>query len=141
MLKHWSDEDLIDRLYDAGREDPHLDECEGCRARWLELLERRQQMLEEPDVPADFLAAQRREIYQRLDSAEHAWPFRLAPALAAMAAVVLGIVLSLPAPPPQPTLALNDTFYTEIYSMVESPEPAAAEPIYALFEVQTEVQP
>ncbi len=140
MLKHWSDDDLINHLYGIGPEEAHLEECEACRARWLALQTQRRQILEEPGPADDFLAAQRRRIYERLEEPEHGWPFRLAPALAALAVVVLGVVLSRPSPPPQPTLALNETFYTEIYSMVESPEPAAVEPIYALFELPSEVQ-
>jgi hypothetical protein len=49
--------------------------------------------------------------------------------------VVLGLLLSKPEPPPQPTLASADSeFFSEIYTMVESPEPWVAEPMYGLFE-------
>ena len=136
MGKHLSDEDLINRLYELGREDSHLDECEECRARWLELLARRQRLLVTPQVPAELLAGQRRSIYQRLETERSGFgPIRFAPAVAAVSVVVLGVLLSRPVPAPQPTLAVNDAhFFTEIYSLVESTEPEAVAPIYGLFE-------
>ena len=136
MSKHFSDEDLIDRLYEVGREDSHLEQCEDCRRRWLRLLTLRREVLEPPKIPEELLAAQRRSIYRRLEAESGStWWLRPAPALAAAAVVVLGILLSRPTPAPQPTLAANDTqFFTEIYSMVENAEPMAVAPIHGLFE-------
>lgn len=136
MSKHFSDEDLINRLYEVGREDSHLDKCEDCRLRWLRLLERRQQVPAPPEVSEELLAAQRRSVYQRLETGRGGlWILQPAPALAAVSLVVLGVLLSGPVPPPQPTLASNDAqFYTEIYSLVENTEPEVMAPIYGLFE-------
>ena len=136
MSEHYSDKELIDRLYGIGRRDTHLDECGYCHRRWLQVQERRQEVLALPKVPADLLAAQRRKVYERLERERQGdWGHRLAPALAALSVVVLGLILSRPGPSPQPTLASSDSgFYTEIYSMVESSEPLAAEPIHGLFE-------
>ena len=138
MGKHYSNEDLINRLYGIGRSDSHVEQCEDCRARWEQLLERRREIMEPPEVPAEFLAAQRREVYRRLESNRSWWAWRLGPALATVSVLVLGIVLSRPVPAPEPTLAVNTNgdaeFFAEIYSMVESTEPWAAEPIYGLFE-------
>jgi hypothetical protein len=134
MSKHWSNEDLIDRLYGIGPDNSHLDECEDCRARWLQVQARRSIVLEPPEVPRELLLAQQRAIRDRIESGHRgSWTFRLAPVMAAFCVVVLGLVLSGPAPPPEPSLAVNDQFYSEIYSMVES-EPWVAEPMYGLFE-------
>ena len=137
MNKHWSDEDFVNELYGIGPGGSHLDECEECRGRWLQVRERRGVILEQPGVAPGFLAAQRESIQAKLDGRRQdgAWELRLGPALAALSVVVLGIVLSRPAPAPEPTLASNDgEFFTEIYSMVESPEPWVAEPMYEMFE-------
>ena len=77
-----------------------------------------------------------RSVYQRLETERGGlWILQPAPALAAVSLVVLGVLLSEPVPPPQPTLASNDAqFYTEIYSLVENTEPEAMAPIYGLFE-------
>ncbi|MCP5110621.1 MAG: hypothetical protein GY953_07280 [bacterium] len=137
MAKHLSNEDLINRLYEVGDgDDAHLRECRHCSARWEQLLARRKAVLAAPELPQEMLAAQRREIYRRLDEGHHVglWPLRFAPALAALSVVVLGVMLSGPTPEP-PVYAVNDSeFYTEIYSMVEGTEPDAIAPIYGLFE-------
>jgi hypothetical protein len=138
MSKHWSNEDLINRLYGIGPDDSHLHECEECRVRWLQVQASRSIVLQEPRVAPDFLVRQREAIEHRLNSEQsHSWGFRLAPAMAALGVVVLGLVLSQPTPAPQPTLASvspDSEFYTEIYAMVESSEPWVAESMYGLFE-------
>jgi len=136
MSRHWSDEDLINRLYGIGRGDSHLEKCEECRARWLRVCERRGVMLEKsPEVPPELLVAQREAVQRRVARGGRGWSLPLTPALAALAVIVLALVLFRPVPAPAPTLASNDgDFFTEIYSMVESPEPLAAEPINGLFE-------
>lgn len=137
MHRHLSDEELIERLYGLGEDPPAA--CEVCRRRWENLLERRRQiLLAAPQAPEAWLAEQRRRIYARLERAEiFRGALRPAAALATLGVVLLGVVLSLPSPEPQPTLATNDSqFCTEIYSLVESPEPRATAPIYSLFEEQ-----
>jgi hypothetical protein len=140
MNQHFSDADLIDRLYEVGRADAHLDECEACRERWLAIQSRRARLRVDPDVPAALLARQREAVEERLGGAtRRRWQFGLAPA-AALSMAVLGILLWRPAAPPRVELTANETrlpaadFYSEIYTMVESPAPWAAEPIEALFE-------
>lgn len=135
MSTHWSDEDLINKLYGIGREDSHLSECAACGARWNAIEARRQELTVEPEISASFLAAQRRQIHERLeDRSGFGWHLPFAPAMAVMCVVVLGVMLSGPAPSPPPTTmatnGLSDSeFYTEIYSLVENPEPWAAEPV------------
>lgn len=139
MNSHWSDEDLLDRLYGVGREDGHLEHCEHCLRRWQQLQLRRSEVLRQPELSQELLISQRNQIRAGLESGRRpALAFRLAPTLATLSVVVLGVVLSRPAPDPVPSLAANaysdSQFYTEIYGMVESTEPTVAEPIYALFE-------
>jgi len=137
MSKHWSDEDLINELYGIGPGASHLDECNECRGRWLQVRERREVVLEQPDVAPGYLAAQREAIQEKLEGRRQGsgWALRMSPALAALSVIVLGVLLSRPTPAPQPTLASNgDEFFTEIYSMVESPEPWVAQPMYEMFE-------
>ena len=31
---HYTDDQLLDRLYEAGRADGHIEQCEECRVRW-----------------------------------------------------------------------------------------------------------
>ncbi len=141
MSHHFSDADLIDRLYGVGRDDAHLEECGACRERWLAIQSRRARLRLDPDVPAALMARQREAIEERLAGATRRRSrFGLAPAAAAVSMAVLGILLWRPAAPPRVERTASETrvagadFYSEIYTMVESPAPWAAEPIEALFE-------
>jgi hypothetical protein len=137
MAEHWSNEDLIDRLYEVSTADEsHLRECAECRRRWEALHTRRRQVLAAPSFPPELLADQRRQVHRRLNESQGGpWRLRLAPALAALVTVITGIALMRPAPAPEPaTLAGDDGFFTEIYAMLESSEPAAIAPLHSLFE-------
>jgi hypothetical protein len=133
--RHWSNDDLLQRLYGLRPDDPHLAECEDCRRRWLALGEARRHALAEPEIAADVLERQRREVYRRLGENDFPMAWRpLAPVLAMAALFVLGTVLLRPVPEPQPSLASDTQFFAEIDSELSSAEPRAAEPIHALFE-------
>jgi len=138
MARHWSEEDLVNRLYEVSSADEaHLRECDECRQRWEALLARRRQVLEEPSVPAELLAEQRRQVHRRLGEGRAGfWHSRLAPALAALAVAFVGVALIRPAPAPEPTnlAVVEDGFFSEIYALVESSEPAAIAPLHSLFE-------
>ena len=139
MHKHLSEDELIELLYGLGPEASLLESCESCRHRWQSLLERRKQFLAGvPQPPEAFLAEQRRSIYRKIEAQRPAeWRLQPAAALATVAVLVLGLLLSLPAPERQPTRASNDSqFFTEVYALVESAEPLAAGPISALLEEQ-----
>jgi len=139
MHKHLSEDELIELLYGLGPEESLLGPCELCRHRWQSLLEARRQFLAGlPQASEAFLAEQRRSIYRKIEAEQPAgWRLQPAAALATVALVVLGLLLSLPAPERQPTRASNDSqFFTEVYALVESAEPLAAVPISALFEEQ-----
>jgi hypothetical protein len=144
---HLSNDELLDRMY-LVESAPHLEECEECSSR-LQALERRRAeiaaaMPAESGISNEFLAAQRRAIYARLDqpASVHA---RWAPAaLAAVFLLVMGVFLVRPHPqyrqvrPPDPVVAAdlsNEQLFSDLYSMEQSLEPQAAAPIHALFEV------
>ena len=138
MSRHWTNDDLINRLYEISTGDEaHLAGCADCGQRWEQLLARRQEVLAEPPVPVELLANQRRQIYRRIESGRpRFWHLRWAPALAALSMVALGVMLSGPAPAPKqtPVAAAEDSqFFTEMYAMV-STEPEVVTPIRGLFE-------
>ena len=139
--RHWSDDELIDRLYGLGPQDGHLDGCLECGRRWQALLQVRRQVLEAPPVSQQFLLDQRRAIRSRLAicTPRPGW-LRVAPAAAVAAAVVLlAVVLYRPVPAPWPEPGVSDSeLYADVYSMVLSDEPLAVQPMHALFEAQEE---
>jgi hypothetical protein len=68
---HWTDEQLIEHLYGIGPEGNHIEECEACHERLLAMLAARR-LAESESSPSeqvsfDFLAAQRRSIYARVE--------------------------------------------------------------------------
>jgi len=132
---HWTDDELIGRIYGLGPGDGHLAECEECAGRWRALQAARRLVLDPPPAPEEFLAGQRRAIHGRLEHPvwRPAW-LQLAPAAVATAAVVvLAVVLHRPAPAPEPGLSDAELF-AEVYSMVQSDESLAVQPIRAMFE-------
>ncbi len=137
--RHWNDDELIGHLYGVGPEDGHLEECGECAQRWQALLSVRQQALKQPPVSEELLAGQRRAVSRRLAASrlKRGWlPFAPA-AIAAAAVVLLAVVLYRPAPAPAPGLGIPDAeLYSDVYSMVQSNEPLAVQPMHALFEAQ-----
>jgi hypothetical protein len=68
---HWTDEQLIEHLYGIGPNNGHLDGCGECRSR-LSAMQAARRAVEgnssaAEQVPFDLLAAQRRNIYARID--------------------------------------------------------------------------
>ncbi len=136
--RHWSDDELIGRLYEVGPDDRHLKECPACVERWRELITARARVLEVPAVSEELLAGQRQSILRHLETGlEKTHSFSMAPGLAVAAVLLLGLLLSFPRPNPQPSLASSDSqFFFEVYKVVQSTEPVAVEPVHQLFEVQ-----
>ncbi|HEY1947679.1 MAG TPA: hypothetical protein VGG97_11770 [Bryobacteraceae bacterium] len=71
---HWSDAQLIEHLYGVGPEGIHIDHCQDCQKRLLEMQAHRRSVeldsLAEEAVSHDFLMAQRRGIYAKLERPE-----------------------------------------------------------------------
>jgi anti-sigma factor RsiW len=137
--RHWSDDELIGHLYGVGPEDGHLEQCQECAQRWQVLVGVRQQALKAPPMSEELLAGQRQAIYGRLaaSSPKRGWlPFAPA-AIAAAAVILLAVVLYRPVPTPAPGLGIPDAeLYADVYSIVQSNEPLAVEPMHALFEAR-----
>ena len=137
MGKHLTDDELINILYEVDERAPHLDECDGCRARWKRMLDVQHLQVTQSNIPEDLLAQQRRRIHQRIEeSPGWGWMLRPSAAFVSLCVVLLAVMLFKPQPIPQAkTVAANDSqLFGEIYSMVESSEPSAVNPIYGLFE-------
>lgn len=140
--KHYSDDELIARLYELGPEDGHLVECDKCNGRWRELLARRDQLRATVAPDEAELARQRQAVLEAISRpARRRWlPYAMA--AGAAAAVVLAVSLSIPKPggqPPSPKTppGLSDAdLLAEVYTLVYHPEPAGLEPVRALFEVE-----
>jgi hypothetical protein len=151
---HLTQDELLDRMYGLGENGlAHLRECEECSSR-LQALERRRAEMAAmtPSVSNEFLMAQRRAVYSRLDETALGRA-RWAPAALAVAfLLVMGVFLARPhpayrpmhAPDPAPGVELNseqggpqtaqEQLFSDLYSMEQSVEPRAAAPIHGLFE-------
>jgi anti-sigma factor RsiW len=139
MNRHLTTDELIDCVYGLNEDahlSAHLEECRECAARMEAAGRRRRAAAQAAPVSSEFLAAQRRAIYARIDQPA-ARRLHWLPALAAAAALaVVALVYKAPAPQPShPDSALSDAqLFSEVYSMEQSTEPAAAAPIHQLFE-------
>lgn len=139
--EHLSEDALLDAVYGiAGNEaDAHLRECADCAQRLHRWREKRAATAARVEIPDEFLAAQRRKIYERIErpSRKH-WLW--APGLAAACALTVGIIVYHPASQKQPVnkhAEISDAqLFGDIYSMEQVVEPAAAAPARALFEEQ-----
>ncbi len=135
--EHWSDEQLIAHVYGVGPEDGHLSGCAECRSRLEPIEARAEDFLERAsatDVPADFLAAQRRTIYARLGGNSGRFAVRRwAPALAAVA-LVAGIAMFEQQRGGMNTDRISDAELVQQASqLAEDSTPQAVAPIEALF--------
>jgi hypothetical protein len=139
--EHLSEDELLDAVYGiAGSDaDAHLHSCADCTQRLHEWQEKRASAAASIEIPSEFLAAQRRKIYERIENPPRKrWLW--APGLAAACALAVGIFVYRPAPQEQPVnkpAEISDAqLFGDIYSMEQVVEPAAAAPARALFEEQ-----
>jgi hypothetical protein len=92
-LNHWTDERLIDYLYGACAEDDHLSACSKCRERLFAMRAARSCIEDTFDAGDDlgfrFLAAQRRNIYARVEKPARWWAVSLGWRWVSAAAVAL----------------------------------------------------
>ena len=135
--EHLSEDALLDAVYGiAGiAAEAHLRRCADCAQRLHEWHEKRAAAVESVDISGEFLAAQRKKIYERIERPSHNWLW--APGLAAACALAIGVLVYHPAPKKQPQrhAEISDAqLFGEVYSMEQSLEPAAAAPARALFE-------
>lgn len=156
-IVHLTNDQLLDRLYGLGETEGetsrHLQECAGCAERMRAFERRQAEATAQPETSNEFLAAQRRGIYARLEQGPQAHS-RWAPALAAACALAVGMFWVYPvhhARPqvpnrPAPIVAQgvahavahsevsDEQLFSDVYSMEQSAEPRAAVPMHALFE-------
>ena len=138
MKQHLTTDQLIDRLYGVGA-DGHLNECSECSERFLQLRERKEMAAEALPASYEFLAAQRRSIYARMGERPQArmrWVPALAAALCLVAAGVFGPDAFVHHPVAQVAkpVVVDPQLFSDVYSMEQSMEPLAAQPIHALFD-------
>ena len=139
--EHLSENALLDAVYGIAGNDAeaHLRSCADCVRRLQEWQEKRVATVASVEITGEFLAAQRRKIYERMESpSRKRWLW--APGLAAACALAVGIFVYHPTPQTQPVnkaAEISDAqLFGDIYSMEQAVEPAAAAPARALFEEQ-----
>jgi len=132
-MKHWTEIDFQNWLYGLKDRDPHVEQCADCQAELTRLQMERRRITQEPEVSSDFLAAQRRNIYSRLEAGPHrnmAWRWVLSTAM------LLAIVFGLTVPTWHKTApAISDEqLFSDLSAMEQSAEPKAIAPMHNLFE-------
>jgi predicted anti-sigma-YlaC factor YlaD len=136
LTNHLSNDELVNLAYGVGTSG-HLDDCRECAERFGQLREKRAMAAENLPVSREFLAAQRRTIYARMGERPQA-RMKWVPALAAAACLVaVGVFSHHPAQMATPEAAeihVDAQLFSDVYSMEQSMEPIAAQPIHALFE-------
>ena len=134
---HWTDDQLIEHLYGVGPEDGHLQICGECQARLSAAQSVRLRLetdLASDSEPAgyDFLMAQRRRIYARLNEPAKSWTGRWAPALAMLVALAGGLVIYDHGF--RQERVSDAQLAREVSCMASDSEPPSTAPLHALFE-------
>ncbi len=132
--RHLSDDALLDYLYGLAEHQTKLEACPVCRTRYRSFESKRAECAEGFEVSTEFLAAQRRRIYERIEQRDRKH-LRWAPVFAAACLFVAGVFVY----HPQHRALLHSNaddaqLFSEAYSMELTAEPSAAAPIQALFE-------
>jgi hypothetical protein len=88
----------------------------------------------EPEVSAEFLAQQRRSIYQRLDSRPRSWiPMRWALSLAMLFLILAGGLTLGRRYRTAPAIS-DEQLFSDLSAMEQDNEPKAIQPIHGLFQ-------
>lgn len=142
--RHWTDEELIGRLYGLGESGGTA--CPECEARLAELEQRRMAVRQAPASNARWeerLRRQRQAVWARVENPRRSWLWKLAPAGAMALMVVVGVALHAPAPVApvtQVAMASDAQFFNEIASMVNEDGPRTTETMKGLFPESGEAQ-
>ena len=132
-MRHWTELDFQHWLYGLKDEDSHLAQCAECRGELERLKEQRRRVVAEPEVSQDFLAAQRRSIYGRLDAPIHHWPaLRWVLSAGMLLMMAVGVTMQLRHKPSQ-TIS-DELLFSDLSAIEQSAEPKAIQPIHGLFE-------
>lgn len=142
--QHLDNDTLLDAVYGIAGSDAeaHLRGCVDCAQRLHEWHEKRAATTESSEIPSEFLVAQRKKIYARIEQpARKRWLW--APGLAAACALTIGLFVYHPTQTGTPqkqvdkSTEISDTqLFGDIYSLEQSLEPSATAPARALFEEQ-----
>jgi hypothetical protein len=87
----------------------------------------------EPEVSPEFLAAQRRAIYRRLDEPRSKFSMRWALSLATVLLVLAGGLTLERRRPAVPAIS-DEQLFSDLSAMEQRTEPKAIQPIHSLFE-------
>jgi hypothetical protein len=148
--QHVSDDVFIDGLYGLADVQARVGTCALCASRWNEMQEKRAAIAVPMEVPVEVLAAQRRNIYARIEHPLRIWE-QLAPmrwtgptvAVAAACLLAVGVFVHHPGSAVTPVrpmaVSMSETqqlpeVYSDVYSMEQSFEPAASASFRVLFE-------
>jgi hypothetical protein len=135
---HWTDEELVSRLYGVGPEDGHIDSCPGCAKRWRAMQSKYASLRPAGiDVPAEFLTAQRRAIHARVHAKRTSVMRMLVPALATLLLAAFAILYRpVPETPLKVDKVSDSQLFDDVFSRVSDPAPTAVGAIRSLFEEQ-----
>ncbi len=132
-MKHWTEQDFELGLYGLKERDAHLDECPECRGEMERLQQEHRLVAAQPEVPREFLEAQRRSIYRRLEEPRGHWmAMRWVLSAATLLALALGLTLELRRQP-GPAIS-DDQLFSDLSRMEQSAEPKASQPLHSLFQ-------
>jgi hypothetical protein len=137
-MKHWTENDFKQWLYGLKEPDSHTEACPDCRAELERLALTRRRVVASPEVSPEvseeFLAAQRRAIYNRLQHAARNFaPLRWAVSIAVLLAVAIS--LTLPHSKNASVILTNDEqLYSDLARIEQTDEPKAIQPLHNLFE-------
>ena len=138
--KHLDSDVLVDAYYgvcgDPAAVRAHLSECETCTERWNDLARKRSAAVQPMDVSSEFLAAQRRKIYERLEQPAPKLRRLWVPTAATVALLTAAIFAFRPSPEAARPEINDAQLFSDVYSLEQSYEPSAAAPFQALFEEQ-----
>jgi len=136
--KHWTDDELVSKLFSVGPDDEHLKSCPDCVRRW-ESIRRKNEMLRahNTEIAESQLMAQRDAIYARLEGRSRKPIPILIPSIVTVALLMLAVLVifrpNVSERPVQDVVA-EDIVLEEVFQTSFSPELTAMEPVQALFQ-------
>jgi hypothetical protein len=136
--KHWTDDELISKLFDVGPQDGHLEACPECTRRWEDIQRRYERSrIIDAEVPEARLTKQRLAVRKQLERKPPNFrPILISSLATALLLAFVSLFLFKPNPPaqPAPNSISEDKMLEEVYQMSLSSEPTAIEPVQSLFE-------
>lgn len=132
-MKHWTEIDFQHWLYGLRDEDQHVAGCAECRVEMERLKRDRERITTDPDVSHEFLAVQRRKIYEKIETPQH-HPLALRWVLsAAMLLLMIGGFTFEQLHKTQAPIS-DEQLFSDLSSIEQNAEPKAIQPIHNLFE-------